>query len=176
MCVCPSLPPPLHFPSSSSSSSSSSSLFTCKYSYAKKPVPPANQPSCKYIEPIPGKIDTAAYYSRLNWKLDLVNIPNQTLVLYILTSVWVLRTPKAGRTSHFQSFFCKKAKKARNLQQIFAKTCFFKFAPERWLTVLFPKKWAFFSKIMFLPMQSCKSLWSCVKRWSKYTTALLRKI
>ena len=30
-------------------------------------------------------------------------------VLYILTSVWVLRTPNAGRNSHFQRFFCKKA-------------------------------------------------------------------
>ena len=68
-------------------------------------------------------------------------------LLYISTSVWVLRTPNAGWNSHFQRFCCKKPKKqeiCRNLQQIFAKNSFFKFAPKRWLTVLLPKKWAFF--------------------------------
>ena len=33
------------------------------------------------------------------------------------------------------ALLCKKAKKAN----FFAKTCFFKFAPKRWWTVLFPK-------------------------------------
>ena len=53
----------------------------------------------------------------------------------------------------FSIFFCKKAKKARNLRQIFAKTQFFDFEPERWSTVLFQKKIAFFSKKTFLPMK-----------------------
>ena len=57
-------------------------------------------------------------------------------MLYILASAW---------NSHFQHFCCKKPKKARNLQQIWAKNSFFEFAPERWSTVLFPKKWAFSS-------------------------------
>ena len=38
-------------------------------------------------------------------------------MLYIVTNVWVLRTPNAGRYSQFQHFLNKKAKKARNLQQ-----------------------------------------------------------
>ena len=50
-------------------------------------------------------------------------------MLYILTSFWVLRTPKAGRNSHFQRFSAKKLKKAGNLEQNFAKTRFFEFAP-----------------------------------------------
>ena len=29
-------------------------------------------------------------------------------LLYILTSVWVLGTPYAGRNGHFQGFLCKK--------------------------------------------------------------------
>ena len=37
----------------------------------------------------------------------------------------------------------KQRKRARNLQKKFANNMFFKFAPKRWLTVLFPKKWAF---------------------------------
>ena len=35
----------------------------------------------------------------------------RTHVLYISTSVWVLRTPNAGRNSHFQHFFMQKRKK-----------------------------------------------------------------
>ena len=46
-------------------------------------------------------------------------------LLYILTSVWLLRTPNAGQNGHFQRFLCKKPKKARNLQQILAKKQFF---------------------------------------------------
>ena len=37
-------------------------------------------------------------------------------VLYIWTSVWVLRTPNAGRNNHFQHFCCINLKKARNLR------------------------------------------------------------
>ena len=44
----------------------------------------------------------------------------------------------------------KSKKKTRNLQQNFAKTRFFKFAPKCWSTVLFPKNLAFFSKNRFL--------------------------
>ena len=69
-------------------------------------------------------------------------------VLYFWTSIWMLRTPNAGRNSHFQCFLCKKAKKARNLKQNFAKNTFFKFAPERWSTVLFPKKSFFLQKML----------------------------
>ena len=42
-------------------------------------------------------------------------------MLYILTSVWVLRIPNAGRNSLFERFLQQKAKKARNLQQNFEK-------------------------------------------------------
>ena len=55
-------------------------------------------------------------------------------VLYISTSVWVLRTPNTGRNNNFQHFLCKKAKKARNLQQNFEKKPFFEFAPKHCLT------------------------------------------
>ena len=70
-------------------------------------------------------------------------------MLFILTSIWVLRTPNVGRNSHFQRFFCKKAKKARNLHQIFAKNTFFWVCTQTPITVLFPKKWAFLSKKPF---------------------------
>ena len=48
-----------------------------------------------------------------------------SLLQYISTRVWVLRTPNIGRISHFLRFLCKKAKKARNLKQNFAKNTFF---------------------------------------------------
>ena len=57
-------------------------------------------------------------------------------VLYILTSVWVLRTPNAGRNGHFQHFFCKKAQKSKKFAANFCKKHFFKFASERWSTVI----------------------------------------
>ena len=50
---------------------------------------------------------------------------NEDPVLYISTSVCVLRTPNAVRNSHFQRFLCKKVRKTRNLQQNFAKNTFF---------------------------------------------------
>ena len=34
-------------------------------------------------------------------------------LLYISTSVWMLRTPNAGRNSNFQPFFCKKPEKRK---------------------------------------------------------------
>ena len=46
----------------------------------------------------------------------------------------------------FSIFAAEKLKKARNLKQ---KTVFFKFAPERWSTVLFQKNELFFSKTRF---------------------------
>ena len=43
----------------------------------------------------------------------------------------------------FFSIYCaKKLKKARNLQQNYAKHIFLKFAPKCWSTVLFPKNWS----------------------------------
>ena len=45
-------------------------------------------------------------------------------LLYILTSVWVLRTPNAGRNSHFQRFCCKKLKKQEICSKFLQKTVF----------------------------------------------------
>ena len=36
-------------------------------------------------------------------------------MLYILTSIWVLRTPNAGRNRHFQHFSAKKLKKKQKI-------------------------------------------------------------
>ena len=72
-------------------------------------------------------------------------------LLYILTSVWVLRNPNAGRNSHFQRFLWKISKYISS--KFLQKTCFNEFAPKCWSTVLFPKKRAFFSKNTFLPMK-----------------------
>ena len=49
----------------------------------------------------------------------------ETSVLYISTSVWVLRTPNAGRMSHFQHFLCKKAEKNKKFAAKFCKKQFF---------------------------------------------------
>ena len=43
-------------------------------------------------------------------KRQKVNLP-QSALLYISTSVWVLRTPNAGQNSYFWRFCCKKPKK-----------------------------------------------------------------
>ena len=67
-------------------------------------------------------------------------------LLYISTSVWVLHTPKAGWNSHFQHFCAKKVKKQEICSKILKKHVFFKFAPKRWSTVLFPKN-SFFLEI-----------------------------
>ena len=98
-------------------------------------------------------------------------------MLYISTKVWVLRNPYTGQNSHFQRFLCKKAKKCKKFAAKFCqKQVFFKFAPEGWLTVLFTKKLAFFSKNLLLPMISCELLLLLVifgllgVKWSKYTT------
>ena len=42
-------------------------------------------------------------------------------VLYISTSVWMLRTPKAGLNSHFQHFAAKNLKKTLKRQEICSK-------------------------------------------------------
>ena len=77
----------------------------------------------------------------LRWVLSVLS-PLEEYVLYFSTSVWVLRN--AGQNTHFQHFKQRKAKKARNLQQNFAKkNTFFKFAPKRWSTVLFQKNMLF---------------------------------
>ena len=62
-------------------------------------------------------------------------------VVYISSSVWVLRTQNAGWNLYFPHFLCKKAekcKKGTNLLQKWAKNWFLKFAPKRWSNVLFP--------------------------------------
>ena len=52
---------------------------------------------------------------------------------------------------YFNQRFCaKKPKKSKKFAAKFCKKHIFKFAPERWPTVLFPKKWAFFLKNTFL--------------------------
>ena len=55
-------------------------------------------------------------------------------MLYISTSVWVLRTPNAGRNSHFQHFSAKSLKKQDICSKFLQKTCFFKFSTKRWST------------------------------------------
>ena len=42
-------------------------------------------------------------------------------LLYISTSVWVLRTPNAGPNSHFQRFLLQKAKKSKKFAANFCK-------------------------------------------------------
>ena len=42
-------------------------------------------------------------------------------MLYILTIVWVLGTPNAGRNGHFQRFLCKKPKNSKNSAGNFSK-------------------------------------------------------
>ena len=82
-------------------------------------------------------------------------------MLHISTSVWVLRTPNA--IVIFSIFNSKKLKKARNLQQNLAKITFFKFAPKRWSTVLFPKNELF-------PCFEQRLECAAPKGWSEYTT------
>ena len=60
-------------------------------------------------------------------------------VLYISTSVWVLRTPNANQNSHFQRFSAKKQKKQEFCSKFLQKTRFFEFALKRWSTVLLQK-------------------------------------
>ena len=40
-------------------------------------------------------------------------------MLYILTSVWVLRTPNTGQNSHFQRFCAKRWKNAKKVANVF---------------------------------------------------------
>ena len=68
-------------------------------------------------------------------------------MLYISTSVWVLRTPNAGRNSHFQHF-----------PAIFAKNTFFFSFHQNASWLFYSQKMSFFSKNLLLPMKSCESL------------------
>ena len=61
-------------------------------------------------------------------------------VLYISTSIWVLRTPNAVKIFIFSIFCAKKLLKMQKKWQIWYKKRFFKFAPKRWSSVLFHKK------------------------------------
>ena len=55
----------------------------------------------------------------------MAQVATESLLLYISTSVWVLRTPNAGRNSHFQCFLRKKAKKRQEIcSKILQKTRF----------------------------------------------------
>ena len=61
-------------------------------------------------------------------------------LLYISTSVWVLPTSNAGEIVIFSVFTAENLKKQEFCNR------FFKFAPKRWSTVLFPQKNSFFSQ------------------------------
>ena len=82
-------------------------------------------------EPLCVVVSYSAYLTKIrkpNFWFKLINdslLVFHKQLLYISTSVWVLRTPNDGRNSHFQRFCCKNRKKARNLQQISAKNSFF---------------------------------------------------
>ena len=56
-------------------------------------------------------------------------------MLYILTSVWVLRTPKAGQNNAKMQ---KSNKLSAKFGPKFSKKEVFKFAPKRWSIILFP--------------------------------------
>ena len=71
-------------------------------------------------------------------------------LLYILVSVWVLRTPNAGRNSHFQRFLCKKPKKARILQQISAKNRVFLHFTKTLVDCFTPKKVEFCHNLIII--------------------------
>ena len=64
---------------------------------------------------------------------------DHNLVLYILITIWVLRTPNVGQNMLFQCFCSKswKKKEARKLMQNKKK---FELAPKRWLRALLPEK------------------------------------
>ena len=47
--------------------------------------------------------------------LKVSNKMSYSRLLYISTSVWVLRTPNAGQNGHFQRFLCKKPKKKQEI-------------------------------------------------------------
>ena len=120
------------------------------------------------------------------------------VVLYILTSVWVLRTQKAGWNCHFLHFYGKKLKKQEICSKFLQNTGFWKFASKRWPSVSLgikhsisvlvqSQKNLFFAKFCctfftfllffsFLPLTMLKKLfdqrlaWAAPKRWLKYTT------
>ena len=72
-------------------------------------------------------------YNRLlikHWK-SRANL--HTFMLYISTSVWVLRNPNAGRNRHFQRFCCKKPSKSKNFAANFSKKQSFSSVFSSWL-------------------------------------------
>ena len=55
--------------------------------------------------------------------------------------------PNAGQNGHFQNFFARKLKKRKKISKFgvkLSKKTFFWLARKHWLTVLFPRKGAFF--------------------------------
>ena len=82
-------------------------------------------------------------------------------VLYISTSIWMLRTPNA--IVIFSVFCAKKPKKARNLQQNFAKNMFFLVCTRTLVDCKKCWKWLFRQRL------EC----AAPKRWSNYTTIML---
>ena len=81
-----------------------------------------------------------------------------TCLLYILTSVWVVRTPNAGQNSNYQHFLCKKAKKSKKFAAKFCKKQVFLSLHQNAGWLFYSLKMGFFLKNTFLPMKSCKSL------------------
>ena len=71
---------------------------------------------------------------------------DKPFMLNISTSLWVLRTPNAGRISHFQHFLCKNPKKSKNFAAKFSKKQFFLHFIKALVNCFIPQKWAFSSK------------------------------
>ena len=83
-------------------------------------------------------------------------------VLYILTSVWVLHTPKAGRKSHFQHFFCKKTLEKQEICSKFLQKTRFLSLHQNAGPLFYSLKNELFSFLGFLQQ----------KRWLKYRTCV----
>ena len=65
------------------------------------------------------------------------------VVLYISTSVWVLHTQTNGQNNAFLTFLMAKSFEKEKFASEFNKNGFLKFAPKRWLSVLFQIKQVF---------------------------------
>ena len=79
-------------------------------------------------------------------------------LLYISTSVLVLRTPNAGWNSHFQCFYAKKLKKQEIWSKFLQKTGFLSLHQNAGQLFYSQKNELFFAKNKFLHIKSCESL------------------